>query len=72
MGTHLDLDDVAAGHPLAQKELAELRKDAERYRWLRHRTLSCSGDQLLDLVGDAFNQVTFDRSIDAAMNGANT
>lgn len=36
MGTQLDLDDVAAGHPLAQQELAELRKDAERYRWLKY------------------------------------
>lgn len=26
MGTHLDLDDVAAGHTLATKELDELRK----------------------------------------------
>lgn len=37
MGTQLDLDAVAVGHPLAQQELAELRKDAERYRWLRKR-----------------------------------
>ena len=27
MGTHLDLDDVVAGHPLAAKQLAALRID---------------------------------------------
>jgi len=31
MGTHLDLDDVAAEHPLAKEQLAELRLAAERY-----------------------------------------
>ena len=30
MGTELDIDDVAAGHPLAMKELAELRSS----RWI--------------------------------------
>ena len=35
MGALLDLDDVARGHPLAEKELRALRADAERYRWLR-------------------------------------
>ena len=35
MGAHLDLDDVAADHPQAKAELAELRSEAERYRWLR-------------------------------------
>ena len=33
MTTDLDLDDVAAQSPKAQRELEELRKDAERYRW---------------------------------------
>lgn len=35
MAAHLDLDDVAAQSPLAQRELQELRRDAERYRWMR-------------------------------------
>jgi hypothetical protein len=35
MSAELDLDDVAAQSPLAQSELAALRKDAGRYRWLR-------------------------------------
>ncbi len=35
MGALLDLDGVARGHPLAEKELRALREDAERYRWLR-------------------------------------
>ena len=35
MGMHLDLDDVAAGHPRALKELSELRKAADRYETAR-------------------------------------
>lgn len=35
MGRHLDLTDVAADHPLAMKELAELRRAAERYETAR-------------------------------------
>lgn len=35
MGATLDLDDVAATSETAKAELAELRKDAARYRWLR-------------------------------------
>ena len=35
MGMYLDLDDVAAGHPRAQEELAELRLAAERYETAR-------------------------------------
>lgn len=27
MGSHLDLNDVAAGHPMAMKELSKLRQD---------------------------------------------
>ena len=36
MSTELDLDDVAAQSELAKRELDALRKDAERYRWLRN------------------------------------
>lgn len=35
MSKHLDLFDVAAGHPVAEKELEEYKKDALRYRFLR-------------------------------------
>lgn len=34
MGTMLDLDDVSNGHPVAERQLAELREDATCYRWL--------------------------------------
>ena len=37
MSKDLDLDDVADGHYLAVQELAALRKDAQRYRYLRDR-----------------------------------
>ncbi len=36
MSAELDLDDVAAQSELAKRELDALRKDAERYRWLRN------------------------------------
>ena len=35
VSTHLDLDDVCAGHPLAQRELAALRAEVAGLReWL--------------------------------------
>ena len=37
MSAHLDLDDVASGHPLAMRELNQLRAEAERGRWLIER-----------------------------------
>ena len=40
MGTQLDLDDLVSGYETARKELAALRKDAERYRWLRENFAS--------------------------------
>jgi hypothetical protein len=43
MAAELDLDDVAAQSPLAKLELARLRKDAERYRWLRDGRLLRQG-----------------------------
>ena len=36
MGALLDLDDLTERHPGARAELEALRKDAERYRWLRN------------------------------------
>ena len=35
VGLHLDLSDVAAGHPMAEMELAELRISADRYETAR-------------------------------------
>ena len=35
MGTLLDLEDLTEGYPGARAELEALRRDAERYRWLR-------------------------------------
>jgi hypothetical protein len=78
MGTHLDLDDVATGHPAAIAELEALRKDAERYRYLRNR---CPADVLqmsgvaagcwIDCeAGDVLTLLTgedADAAIDAAM-----
>ena len=34
MGATLDLDDVSADHPVAKRQLGELREDATCYRWL--------------------------------------
>lgn len=34
MSANLDLDDVSNGHPMAQRQLEELREDATCYRWL--------------------------------------
>lgn len=33
MGAELDIDDVTADHPLAKRELIELRADAARLAW---------------------------------------
>ena len=35
MGKELDLDDAAAGHPVAEKELLRLRKNSIRYQAIR-------------------------------------
>jgi len=35
MGKYLDLDDVASGHPKAEKELEELRLAQKRYEKIR-------------------------------------
>ena len=34
MSATLDLDDVSNGHPVARRQLADLREDATCYRWL--------------------------------------
>lgn len=34
MGAYLDIDDVAAGNPVAEKQLAELRAEIERLKLL--------------------------------------
>ena len=101
MGALLDLEDVAAGHPKAQKELAELyafrdaiqgksmipekslgeivagsgsalardqlaelRKDAKRYRWLRIGKVPYA--ELKSLLNDTPDGI--DRTVDKLMN----
>ncbi len=63
MSTELDLDDVAQS-PLAQRELAQLRRDAERYRWLRD-----IGDATWRPFGvrDGCSAAQADAAIDAAI-----
>lgn len=73
MSTHLDLDDVCAGHPLAQRELAALRaevaglrEDAERYReWKRaFREGECA---LWNALCEGQSDAEHDAAIDAAL-----
>ena len=66
-----------------RKEIESLRKDAERYRWLRERwgkleeIYECGTDQMLDIrdaepgEGWRTDPATLDAAIDVAMNGAN-
>lgn len=44
MGMWLDLADVAAGHPEAEKELAQLRADADLLDWLLGQAQATSLD----------------------------
>ena len=46
MATALDLDDVAAGNPKAERELAELRAENERLRAQLKRLRGCVGEYL--------------------------
>lgn len=70
---YLDLDDVCAGHPLAQRELAALRaevaglrEDAERYReWKRaFREGECA---LWNALCEGQSDAEHDAAIDAAL-----
>ena len=51
MSTHLDLDDVCAGHPLAQRELAALRAEVAGLRecaidlWMMLDDIDTGGDR---------------------------
>jgi hypothetical protein len=65
MGTQLDLDDVAATSPLAQRELAELRRERDALQqaaaiawgWLWH--VNTSDDRVMtarDLLGQYLDQ----------------
>lgn len=78
MGRDLDLDDVAAQHPEAKRELERLREDlaaaqadAERYRWLR--SLNTKKPLAVVTTGSAWrctlNTVELDAAIDAALAG---
>ena len=63
MGTLLNLDDLTECHPSAQAELLVLRKDAERYRWLRDA--ASVGDW--DHIGHTTTPNTTDACIDECM-----
>ncbi len=66
MSAELDLDDVAAQSELAKRELEALRRDAERYCWLRD-----VGDDtwsaFVTLPG-VKSPIQIDQAIDAAIN----
>ena len=68
MGSQLDLDDLTERHPGARADLETLRKDAERYRWLRKMDITheygiTNGDMSECPTGD-----DADAAIDAAMS----
>ena len=81
MGAQLDIDDVTAGHPVAEAELAELRskakrleaaeRDAARWRYLRKEVISASwlinGGSIVKTLDDSCDPSAFDKAIDAAM-----
>ena len=56
MGKHLDLSDVAGGHPVAERELANLRARAERAEVERDAQLKNSL-ALLDQRDDALRSL---------------
>lgn len=66
MGAELDLDDVAAQSRLAQAQLAALRKEAERYRWLRDGHNWPAAFSRCD-APEPLRGVHLDAEIDAAM-----
>lgn len=59
MVTYLDLDDVAAGHPRAIEELAELRLAAERYETARRMNPRqwCDAWKLNLTTGKPFDEI---------------
>jgi hypothetical protein len=64
VGSELDIDDVAAQSPLAKRQLEELRKDANRYQWLRD-----VGDETWTPLGTRPN-VNFTHGVDNAIDAA--
>lgn len=40
------MNDAGEGGVLSPEELAELRRDAERYRWLRQRAVRLQGSEI--------------------------
>ena len=51
----------------AATEIAQLRKDAERYRWLREEAFQATAARIVQMLPGHM-----DAEIDAAMQGANT
>ncbi len=65
LGIQVDKDRIAA----LERELERLRKDAERYRWLRDDAFEHSDDCFME-AGRLFAEkhgVAFDEAIDAAI-----
>lgn len=64
MGMHLDLSDVAAGHPLAEAELAELRLAEERYETARRMSPRQWAEawELSTATGKPFDEIIDDMS----------
>ena len=62
MGMHLDLADAAAGHPLAEEELAELRLAADRYETARRMNPKQWADawKLNTTTGKPFDEIIDD------------
>lgn len=66
MSKNLDLDDVAAGNPLARKELDQLRADAKRMDWLGEPSNGIGNVQLPTACVER-NLHSLRAAIDAAM-----
>lgn len=74
-----DKSDIASELAHRDMEIDRLRKDAERYRWLREHFRFTNDDSLNEILfdetlvpDDAGVPADLDQEIDAAMNGANT
>ena len=68
MGAQLDIDDVASGNPVAERELAELRVAAARYEEVRKWTPSVFVEVWRHCMSNSID--TFDGMVDALRSNA--